>query len=64
MKIEWNTVPKWANFVAMDDDGEWYWYERKPKWRYCFWENKNTGRYESAYSVPVDGSTTLEERPK
>lgn len=22
--------PEWANFIAMDEDGEWYWHELEP----------------------------------
>lgn len=31
MKIDWDEAPEWANYVARDADGEWYWYENKPK---------------------------------
>lgn len=30
MKPEWKDAPEWANFLAMDDDGEWYWFEKRP----------------------------------
>lgn len=30
MKPSWKDAPKWANYLAMDDDGRWYWYETKP----------------------------------
>ena len=26
----WGDAPDWANWMAMDDDGEWYWYEKRP----------------------------------
>lgn len=31
-KIEWNTAPVWANYAAMDQDEEWFWYEAKPEY--------------------------------
>lgn len=46
MKPDWKDSPEWANWVAMDDDGEWYWHEKDPildmgsfnskgRWEYC-----------------------------
>lgn len=26
----WDTAPEWANFVAMDKDGEWFWFHNYP----------------------------------
>lgn len=26
----WDEAPKWATYAAMDDDGDWYWYETRP----------------------------------
>ena len=40
MKPEWKDAPEWANYLAQDNDGMWYWYEFKPytdngdKWHY------------------------------
>ena len=28
--IYWNNAPEWANYITMDEDGEWYWYENEP----------------------------------
>lgn len=34
---DWSKAPDWARWAAMDDDGSWYWYKRKPKCiRGCF----------------------------
>lgn len=30
IRPEWNTAPRWANFVAMDSSGAWYWYSERP----------------------------------
>ena len=30
MKPEWKDAPEWANYLAMDSDGEWFWYESPP----------------------------------
>ena len=29
-KPSWDDAPEWANFLAMDADGEWCWHEKKP----------------------------------
>ena len=30
MKPDWKDAPEWANYLAMDEDGYWCWYLRKP----------------------------------
>ena len=30
MKPDWKDAPEWANYLAMDGDGYWCWYLRKP----------------------------------
>ena len=30
MKPTWNTAPGWAQYLAMDQDGEWFWHEHEP----------------------------------
>jgi hypothetical protein len=27
---DWSQAPEWANYVAMDADGEWFWYSEEP----------------------------------
>ena len=29
-KPSWESAPDWANWLAMDEDGTWFWYETKP----------------------------------
>ncbi len=31
MKPEWKDAPKWANWLAQDANGDWYWYKEKPE---------------------------------
>lgn len=33
-KPDWKDAPEWANWLAMDSDGIWWWYENEPKWFY------------------------------
>jgi hypothetical protein len=29
--IDWSKAPRWAQYAAMDSDGIWFWYSRKPE---------------------------------
>jgi hypothetical protein len=31
MKPSWNDAPKWAKWLAMDQDGTWCWYEKEAR---------------------------------
>ena len=33
MKPGWKDAPEWANWLAMDASGAWYWYELQPSSR-------------------------------
>jgi len=30
-KPGWKDAPEWARYLAMDEHGDWYWYEKKPE---------------------------------
>lgn len=59
-KPSWGDAPEWANYLSMDADGKWFWYEEKP-----FYSSSDdrwhidSGRYERA----VESNGTLEKRP-
>lgn len=38
MKPDWKDAPNWANWLAMDKDGEWWWFENEPELRESWWE--------------------------
>lgn len=61
MKPSWKDAPVWAKFLAMDEDGEWYWYEKKPtQYGNCWGWGGRTGLAQT----DTNWSQTLEERPK
>lgn len=31
MKPDWKDAPEWANWLALDDDGDWVWHESRPR---------------------------------
>jgi len=37
MKPSWDDAPEWANWLAQDEDGSWWWYEDKPKLNLDIW---------------------------
>ena len=37
MKPDWKDAPKWANYLVMDSDREWIWYEHEPILRGSYW---------------------------
>lgn len=66
MKPSWDTAPHWANYLAQDENGNWYWYQNQP---YTDDEDipewfNDGGRYEAAYAPNRETwKNTLEERP-
>jgi len=63
-KPSWDSAPKWATYLAMDSDKNWYWYEFKP------WLNtvvdiwNQSGRKELACdNISYSAADTLEKRP-
>lgn len=39
MDIDWDSAPPWANFIAMDADGSWWWFEHRPHAGHLAWIN-------------------------
>lgn len=64
MKPSWNDAPEWANWLAMDEGGDWFWYEQKPYWNQIrrSWVDSNSGRIASAY-ISFDADKSLDPRP-
>lgn len=65
MKPDWKDAPEWANWLAMDKNGEWFWYEDQPEW----WATVGVWmKTRNSMHVParcwLDGSDSLEQRSK
>lgn len=64
MRPDWNLAPMWAEFTAMDADGDWWWYASQPRF------DPRSGNWfvMGGLSEPVledamaSASTTLEHR--
>lgn len=61
MKPDWKDAPEWANWKAMDEDGEWWWYEEEPYIFYNYWVVRPGRRARAGY---IQWRDTLEARPK
>lgn len=61
-KPSWDDAPEWAQFLAQDENNEWYWYEREPSVMRDAW-SANGGLARSASPEPDLWSDTLERRP-
>ncbi len=66
-EINWKDAPEWANWVAQDSCGDWYWYADAPEytskntaWSY---EHNLNKFYKDAGSNP-HWRNTLQERPR
>jgi len=63
-KHNWVNVPKWAQYQAVDEDGDLYAYEKKPMLSGSFWlfdngvECSRIGKAD-----PTDWENSLEQRP-
>lgn len=64
MKPDWKDAPEWAEWLAMDADGEWYWYSKKPFCyvEYCGWGSD--GRTELAGVSEPTWTQTRTQRPQ
>lgn len=63
MKPDWKDAPDWAQYLAMDEDCSWYWYEFKPTLSRLLW-SPGKGLVMSAGDRTLDFADTLEARPE
>lgn len=66
MKPQWKDAPEWAKWLAMDKNGQWYWYEgpRKPERYSTKWDCPFEGRAEKAGDVDPYWEDSLEAKPE
>ena len=63
MKPDWKDAPEWANYLVMDEDGAWGWYEEEPTRNITCWSGPYpyTSRVEPA--ILENWKDSLEKRP-
>lgn len=62
MKPDWFGSPEWANYMAMDYYGNWWWFENKPELGNHTWI-ENGGRSEELGDLGPYWRDSLEPRP-
>jgi len=64
VKPSWENAPDWAQWLAQDEDGSWWWYGAKPEWSDGFWWAE-TVLFLRASNRPFfpEAESTLEARP-
>ena len=65
MKPSWGEAPEWANWLAMDEDGSWGWFEAEPEVSDYFdmWDSEYTYLPAGKYYGDDDWTESLERRP-
>lgn len=65
-KPDWKDAPEWANYCAMDENGEWYWFASRPDYAddSGVWVHPWGSRVESAGVFSVSWKESLEGRPE
>lgn len=66
-KPNWNDAPEWATYLAQDESGYWYWFEREPALNQYAWFPIALSKVEFVYH-PDDAPNkkwreTLESKP-
>lgn len=59
-KPDWKDAPEWAQWLAQDENGKWFWYEREPSKDQAQWSAPLGGRYEACVK---EWDETKEPRP-
>jgi len=62
MKPDWKDAPKWAQWLAQDDCGDWWWFANRPRPISTIWYSP---QFSEMHREPCDGDwrETLEKRP-
>lgn len=60
MKPDWNDAPEWAQYLAMDENGAWWWYDDEPVLGVRSF-NPNGCKVQEAFVA--NWESTLEQRP-
>lgn len=64
--INWSTLPEWAQWVAMDKDTKWFYFDGQPSpWCGRWTADQGTGRFEEFSAPPFPGNwrDSLQQRP-
>jgi len=67
-KPDWKDAPEWAQWLAQEASGLWWWYQTRPRWVGKIWiadgwTVKQKVILTGEYHANPDWKETLEERP-
>lgn len=63
-KPDWKDAPEWAQWLAMDENGVWYWYACQPEFIGDDWAcGHGDSRSQCASDIIFDAADSLERRP-
>lgn len=67
----WDSAPEWAQWLAMDENGVWHWYEKEPEIVDFVWDiaGRETHMLDDGYRVErafdnPEWKDSLESRPE
>lgn len=66
-KPKWENAPEWAEYLAMDSDGSWWWHIEKPKKESGYWVSDSAHELAALlieFTECFDWEKTLKKRPK
>lgn len=63
MKPDWKDAPEWAQWLAQDKDGRWFWYQNKPALLDDCWDLVGAN-YEECDPQNTEWTNTLEKKPE
>lgn len=65
MKPNWEDAPEWAQWLAQDANGQWYWYSTRPIRHKGAWFNgHDLSRFAGDWMRNKKWYDTLERRPE
>lgn len=63
-KPDWDDAPEWAEWLAQDADGSWWWYESQPQQGSDEWSPMLSRFYKPHDAIKtIDWKNTMEKRP-
>lgn len=69
-RVDWSKLPAWANYVARESSGRWWWFESRPKGASSAGWNSGDGdlgcipeQFEPQYAGDLPWDKLLVERP-
>ena len=63
---DWSQAPEWASYFAMDEDGEFYYFEQSPSMASCSWQPQSHGESCETFNHSYKGNwqDSLRKRPQ